>query len=167
MFTSTYTELLTFFLKLFQAVVSWTWRTQRQVVDFFQMRLVFVHGRQTIAARRTGEKRSLGKCSECVSLNDSRPEIYFLKKLQSESRSLKIVKWIGKKNVIVWIFHNIGDCFKHFYSLIRCNNILFLLQIPAYQGLFTHNVFTPVCYWWLVRVTLVVAFGFFPQNFGR
>ena len=22
-------------------------------------------------------------------------------------------------------------------------------------------------YWWLVRVTLVVAFGFLPQNFGK
>ena len=23
------------------------------------------------------------------------------------------------------------------------------------------------CHWWLVRVNLVVAFGFFLQNFGR
>ena len=23
------------------------------------------------------------------------------------------------------------------------------------------------CIWWLVRVTLVVSFGFLPQNFGR
>ena len=23
------------------------------------------------------------------------------------------------------------------------------------------------CQWWLIRVTLVVAFGFLPQNFGR
>ena len=24
-----------------------------------------------------------------------------------------------------------------------------------------------IVYWWLVRATLVVAFGFLPQNFGR
>ena len=52
----------------------------------------------------------------------------FFKEITMWITFLKNCKVNWQKNVIVWIFHNIGDCFKHFYSLIRSNNILFYFK---------------------------------------
>ena len=54
------------------------------------------------------------------------------------------------------------------YLLSKCKNLFFglfqQLRSMTYAGIFLMKKIT--CHWWLVRVTLVVAFGFGPLKVG-
>ena len=63
--------------------------------------------------------------------------------------------WRDKINTIVLNWHKNGKEMGE-YSMSICTNIM---EIQISQQSF-------LC-WWLVGVTLVVAFGFLPKNFGR
>ena len=44
---------------------------------------------------------------------------------------------------------------------------VFLRQIDQAWSFFLKRTSRLMCNWWLVKVTLVVAFGYLPQNFGN
>ena len=86
----------------------------------------------------------------------------------------KAISKYGKYVTSIICFVCKWDAFCLFFFRKKWWACSFLFNVPRalpvsdhYEHIPTSNTHHVTSYWWLVRVTLVVAFGFLPQNFGR